>query len=104
MDDDNVCTCYTVQYELFPYLKNEDQFLKFHLLFSRIPLISENDLDWPGLMHTAFLLKRKGISGFGLGDAIIAHLAAQHNKVVFTLDGDFKNLAKAMTIRLLDFD
>ena len=64
-------------------------------------LCDERQLDWDAMIHYAFLLRQKGISGFGVPDLIIAQLSIQYDKYIFSLDHHFENLAKAMPLKIL---
>ena len=99
---DLVCTCFVVQCEVLSAMKAEDQFLKYSIIFDSIPRCHESSIDWPALVYQAFLLKRKGISGIGVPDLMIAQLAIQHHKTVFTKDKDFERMAPIISLHLLD--
>ena len=101
LDQKLVTTCKTVQGELLPYFADENQFLKYHLIFACMTLCDERLLDWDAIVHYAFLLRKKGVTGFGIADLMIAQLSIQYDCYIFTLDGDFENLGAVMPIKLI---
>ena len=76
--------------ELVPFLKVQNKLKLIRLLneIERLPLL----IDWSGITNLQTSCLKKGISGIGIPDLIIAQNAIDNKVMVFSHDKDFIKL------------
>ena len=95
-----VCTTGLVKAEVVPGARSPKDFRRLRSLFDALPLASERDGFWNHLLRFRHRLATKGVLGIGIPDLMIATVAIQNRKLVFTADEDFPRMAAHVPVRL----
>lgn len=95
-----VCTTGLVKAEIVPGARSPRDFRRLRLLFDALPLAPERDGFWAHLSRFRYRLHVKGILGISIPDLIIATVAIQNRKLVFTADEDFTRMMAYVPVRL----
>ena len=95
-----VCTTGLVKAEVVPGARSKRDFRRLRSLFDALPLAPERDGFWTHLIRFRYHLHMKGILGIGIPDLIIATVAIQNRKLVFTADEDFPRMIPHVPVRL----
>jgi len=99
IDENLIATNEIILTELIPFLKIQKQ-LKVIRLLQEIPLLALN-INWQKIIDLQVNCLKKGISGIGIPDLIIAQNAQQNNAHIYTLDKHFHAINKVLHIKLL---
>lgn len=99
IDENQIVTNDLILAELVPFLINKNQKKIINLLEK----VMKNTLniDWQEIILMQTLCIKKGISGIGIPDLIIAQNCIDHNCKLFTNDNHFTQLQKIFKIELL---
>jgi predicted nucleic acid-binding protein len=95
-----VCTTGLIQAEVVPGAQSPRDFRRLRLLFGALPLAPEREGFWTHLIRFRHRLHANGVLGIGIPDLIVATVAIQNRKLVFTLDEDFPRMVPYVPIRL----
>ncbi len=95
-----VCTTGLVKAEVVPGARSAKDFRRLRSLFDALPLACEQDGFWSHVARFRYRLHTNGILGIGIPDLIVATVAIQNRKLVFTLDEDFPRMVPHVPIRL----
>lgn len=95
-----VCTTGLIKAEVVPGAQSPRDFRKLQRLFDALPLAPERKGFWTHLIRFRQRLQTKGVLGIGIPDLIIATVAIQNRKLVFTADEDFSRMIPHVPIRL----
>ena len=95
-----VCTTGVVKAEVVPGARTPKDFRRLRRLFDALPLAPEREGFWTHLIHFQYRLRRKGILDTGIPDLIVATVAIQNRKLVFSTDEDFPRMAPHIPLRL----
>ena len=95
-----VCTTGLVKAEVIPGAQSAREFRRLRLLFDSLPLAPEREGFWTHLTRFRYRLHLKGVLGVGIPDLIIATVAIQNRKLVFTADEDFPRMVPHVPVRL----
>jgi predicted nucleic acid-binding protein len=95
-----VCTTGLVKAEVVPGARSARDFRRLRLLFDALPLAPERDGFWVHLTRFRYRLHVKGVLGISIPDLMIATVAIQNQKLVFTADEDFTRMTACVPVRL----
>jgi hypothetical protein len=95
-----VCTTGLIKAEVVPGARSPRDFRRLRSLFDALPLAPERDGFWSHLIRFRRRLQTKGIIGIGIPDLIIATVAIQNRKLVFTSDEDFLRMIPHLPVQL----
>lgn len=95
-----VCTTGLVKAEVLPGTRSPKDFRRLRSLFDALPLAPEHDGFWAHLARFRYRLHAKGVLGIGIPDLIIATVAIQNRKLVFTADEDFPRMVPHVPVQL----
>ena len=95
-----VCTTGVVKAELVPGARTPKDFRRLRRLFDALPLAPEREGFWTHLIRFQCRLQRNGIPETGIPDLIVATVAIQNRKLVFSTDEDFPRMARHIPLRL----
>ena len=95
-----VCTTGLVKAEVVPGAQSPGDFRRLRSLFEALPLAPERDGFWAHLARFRYRLHRNSVFGIGIPDLIIATVAIQNRKLVFTADEDFTRMMPYVPVRL----
>ena len=95
-----VCTTGVIKAEIVPGARSARDFRRLRRLFDALPLAPERDGFWSHLIRFRRRLHGRGISGVGIPDLIVATVAIQNRKLVFTGDENFARMAPHIPVRL----
>jgi len=95
-----VCTTGVIKAEVVPGARSPKEFRRLRALFDGLPLAPEREGFWAHLVRFRRRLHSKGILGIGIPDLIVATVAIQNRKLVFTADEDFPRMAPHVPVRL----
>jgi hypothetical protein len=95
-----VCTTGLVKAEVVPGTQSPRDFRKLQRLFDALPSAPEREGFWTHLVRFRHRLQTKGVPGIGIPDLIVATVAIQNRKLVFTLDEDFPRMLPHVPVRL----
>jgi predicted nucleic acid-binding protein len=95
-----VCTTGLIKAEVVPGARSPRDFRRLRSLFDALPLAPERDGFWSHLIRFRRRLQTKGIIGIGIPDLIIATVAIQNRKLVFTADEDFLRMIPHLPVQL----
>ncbi len=95
-----VCTTGVVKAEVIPGARTSKDFRRLRRLFDALPLAPEREGFWSHLTRFQYRLRSKGVLGIGIPDLIVATVAIQNRKMVFSIDEDFPRMAPHIPIRL----
>lgn len=100
--ENRACTCNLVLAEIVPAARTRREYNRLENFLGALPLLAEPPEMWPRLMEAGFLLRRKGISGVGIPDLIIATLALSHDVPVLSKDRHFVAMRDHLGLLLLE--
>lgn len=95
-----VCTTGVIKAEIVPGARSAKDFRRLRRLFDALPLAPEREGFWSHVIRFRRRLHLKGVSDIGIPDLIVATVAIQNRKLVFTNDEDFDRMAPHIPIRL----
>jgi predicted nucleic acid-binding protein len=95
-----VCTTGLVKAEVIPGARSAKDFRLLRSLLDALPLAPERNGFWSHVVRFRYRLHTNGILGIGIPDLIVATVAIQNRKLVFTLDDDFPRMAPYVPVRL----
>jgi len=95
-----VCTAGLIKAEVVPGARSQRDFWRLRSLFDALPFAPERDGFWSHLIRFRRRLQTKGIIGIGIPDLIVATVAIQNRKLVFTADEDFARMVPHVPVRL----
>jgi predicted nucleic acid-binding protein len=95
-----VCTTGLVKAEVVPGARSAKDFRRLRSLFDALPVAPERDGFWSHVVRFRYRLNRNGVLGIGIPDLIVATVAIQNRKLVFSLDEDFPKMVPHVPVRL----
>ena len=95
-----VCTTGLVKAEVVPGSRSPRDFRRLRSLFDALPQAPERGGFWAHLVRFRYRLQTKGVLGIGIPDLIVATVAIQNRKLVFTTDEDFVRMTPHIPVRL----
>lgn len=95
-----VYTTGLVKAEVVPGAQSPRDFRRLQALFNALPLAPEREGFWAHLIRFRHRLQTKGVTGIGIPDLIVATVAIQNRKLVFTADEDFPRMLPHVPVRL----
>jgi hypothetical protein len=95
-----VCTTGLVKAEVVPGARSQKDYRRLRSLFDALPQALEREGFWNHLLQFRHRLLTKGVLGIGIPDLMIATVAVQNRKLVFTADEDFPRMAAHLPFRL----
>ena len=95
-----VCTTGLVKAEVIPGARFPRDFRRLRSFFDALPLAAEGEGFWTHLTRFRHRLHVKGILGIGIPDLIVATVAIQNRKLIFTADEDFPRMIPHVPVRL----
>ncbi len=95
-----VCTTGLVKAEVVPGARSSRDFRRLRSLFDALPQAPEREGFWAHLVRFRYRLQTKGVLGIGIPDLIVATVAIQNRKLVFTTDEDFVRMTPHIPVRL----
>lgn len=95
-----VCTTGVIKAEIVPGTRSAKDFRRLRRLFDALPLAPEREGFWSHVIRFRRRLYLKGVSDIGIPDLIVATVAIQNRKLVFTTDEDFVRITPHIPIRL----
>ena len=95
-----VCTTGLIKAEVVPGARSPRDFRRLRALFDALPLAPEGEGFWSHLVRFRHRLLMRGVLDIGIPDLIVATVAIQNRKLVFTLDEDFPRMVPYLPIRL----
>lgn len=95
-----VCTTGVIHAEVVPGAQSPRDFRRLRSLFGALPLAPEREGFWTHLIRFRHRLHAKGVLGIGIPDLIVATVAIQNRKLVFTADEDFARMVPHIPVRL----
>lgn len=95
-----VCTTGVVMAEVVPGARTAKDFRRLRRLFDALPLAPEREGFWTHLIRFQYRLRRKGLLDTGIPDLILATVAIQNRKMIFSTDEDFPRMAPHIPLRL----
>lgn len=101
LDNDEVAIAIPIRIELLSGARRSDLPLLSRTL-SALPIYFPNDATWRRLEGWLPTIKNGG-DRFGVGDLLIAGIAAENQAAIWSLDGDFARMAKLKLIELHRF-
>lgn len=102
LGEERVCTTDLVIAEVVSGAKNRSEFERLRADFKKLPLVSFLPSLWDQMLESRWQLKRRGVTGIGIPDLMVAHIALAHRKILFTLDRDFLRMRPVLTLELLE--
>lgn len=96
-----VCTTGVIKAEVVPGARTPKDFRRLKRLFDALPLAPERDGFWTHVTRFQYRLRRNGILDIGIPDLMVATVAIQNRKTVFSADEDFPRMAPFIPLRLL---
>jgi predicted nucleic acid-binding protein len=98
LDADRVAMAIPVRIEILSGSPRAQQ-AQLSRTLSALPLMYPSDSTWHRIEEWLDTIKRAG-DCFGVGDLLIAGIAAEHHAAVWSLDSDFVRMAKLKLITL----
>jgi hypothetical protein len=95
-----VCSTGLVKAEVVPGARSPKEFRRLRSLFDALPQAPEGEGFWAHLVRFRHRLQTKGVLGIGIPDLIVATVAIQNRKFVFTTDEDFQRMIPYVPVRL----
>lgn len=101
IDEDLIVINELILAELVPFLKIQNQRRVITLLYdvNRLSL----SVHWAQIIEYQFKCLKKGLSGIGIPDLIIAQNAIQHHCELYSLDNHFGLMKDILGFKLLDY-
>jgi hypothetical protein len=101
LSHDLAAICGVVYAELLQGTRTVNEYSKLDGLLKALPLLAPGDSLWSKTAEAGFLLRRKGISGVGIPDLLIAVTAWDNDVGVLTLDEHFQSISQVRSLRLI---
>ncbi len=95
-----VCTTGLVKAKVVPGAQSPRDLRTLRRLFDALPLAPEREGFWTHLIRFRHRLHAKGVLEIGIPDLIVATVAIQNRKLVFTADEDFARMVPHIPVRL----
>lgn len=95
-----VCTTGVIKAEVVPGARTPKDFRRLKRLFDALPLAPERDGFWTHVTRFQYRLRRNGILDIGIPDLMVATVAIQNRKTLFSADEDFPRMAPFIPLRL----
>jgi len=95
-----VCTSGLIKAEVVPGAQSPRDFRRLRSLFDALPLAPEREGFWSHLVRFRYRLHANGVLGIGIPDLIIATVAIQNRKLVYTADDDFPRMIPHIPVHL----
>lgn len=95
-----VCTTGVIKAEVVPGARTPKDFHRLKRLFDALPLAPERDGFWTHVTRFQYRLRRNGILDIGIPDLMVATVAIQNRKTLFSADEDFPRMAPFIPLRL----
>lgn len=95
-----VCTTGVIKAEVVPGARTPKDFRRLKRLFDALPLAPEGDGFWTHVTRFQYRLRRNGILDIGIPDLMVATVAIQNRKTLFSADEDFPRMAPFIPLRL----
>ena len=95
-----VCTTGVIKAEVVPGARTPKDFRRLKRLFDALPLAPERDGFWTHVTRFQYRLRRNGIVDIGIPDLMVATVAIQNRKTLFSADEDFPRMAPFIPLRL----
>ncbi|MBI2457404.1 MAG: PIN domain-containing protein [candidate division NC10 bacterium] len=95
-----VCTTGVIKAEVVPGARTPKDFRRLKRLFDALPLAPERDGFWTHVTRFQYRLRRNGILDIGIPDLMVATVAIQNRKTLFSADEDFPRMAPFIQLRL----
>lgn len=95
-----VCTTGVVMAEVIPGARSAREFRRLRALFDALPLAPERAGFWTHLIRFRRRLVIRDIPDIGIPDLIVATVAIQNRKLIFSLDEDFPRMTPHIPVRL----
>jgi predicted nucleic acid-binding protein len=95
-----VCTTGLIKAEVVPGAQSPRDFRRLRSLFDALPLAPEREGFWSHLVRFRYRLQTNGVLGIGIPDLIIATIAIQNRKVIYSADDDFSRMIPHIPVRL----
>ena len=95
-----VCTTGVIKGEVVPGARTPRDFRRLKRLFDALPLAPERDGFWTHVTRFQYRLRRNGILDIGIPDLMVATVAIQNRKTLFSADEDFPRMAPFIPLRL----
>jgi predicted nucleic acid-binding protein len=97
-----VCTTGLIKAQVVPGARSPGEFRRLRAMFDALPLAPERDGFWAHLLRFRHRLQTKGVVGIGIPDLIVATVAIQNRKLVFTADEDFPRMLPHVPVSLFN--
>ena len=98
LDNDEVAIAIPIRIELLSGARRSD-LPRLSRTLSALPIYFPNDATWRRMEGWLGTIKNAG-DWFGIGDLLIAGIAAENQAAIWSLDGDFSRMAKLKLIEL----
>lgn len=98
LDNDEVAIAIPIRIELLSGARRSDQ-ARLSRTLSALPIYFPKDATWHRIEGWLGTIKNAG-DWFGVGDLLIAGIAAENQAAIWSLDGDFARMAKLKLIEL----
>ncbi|MBI4587455.1 MAG: PIN domain-containing protein [Candidatus Rokubacteria bacterium] len=95
-----VCTTGLIKAEVVPGAQSPRDFRRLRSLFDALPSAPEREGFWAHLMRFRYRLHLNGVLGISIPDLIIATVAIQNRRLVFTADEDFSRMMPYVPVSL----
>jgi hypothetical protein len=95
-----VCTTGLIKAEVVPGARSPKDFRMLRAMFDALPLAPEREGFWAHLLRFRHRLECKGVMGIGIPDLIVATVAIQNRKLVFTADEGFPRMRPHIPVSL----
>ncbi|MBI2000740.1 MAG: PIN domain-containing protein [candidate division NC10 bacterium] len=95
-----VCTTGVIKAEVVPGARTPKDFRRLKRRFDALPLAPERDGFWTHVTRFQYRLRRNGILDIGIPDLMVATVAIQNRKTLFSADEDFPRMAPFIQLRL----
>ena len=102
LKDDLACTCNLVIAELVPATRTRKAFLELSNFLGALPMLSDPPDMWNKVKEAGFILRRKGVSGVGIPDLIIAVVSQFYDAPVFSKDRHFTAMREYLGLVLFE--
>jgi len=102
LSQDLAAICGVVQAELLQGTRTLSEFSELNDLLKALPFLTPGNALWSRIGEVGFRLRRKGFSGVGIPDLIIAATARDNAVRLLTLDTHFQQLSQVWPLRLIE--
>ena len=97
-----VCTTDVIRAEIIPGARTDREFRRLLEYFGALPSISAGPDFWNEVIQNRYLLNRKGVSGIGIPDVMVATVALEHQKLLYSKDHHFRLIARHLPLRVFE--